>query len=166
MQALACQTKLTGRLAGLHRHSARHWIEVYQKAGFEGLFQFNYGTNKSELEAHCVRILQSFAETPPMNAGEAKSRIETLTGISLSPSQVRAFMKRHGLRYMKTGHIPAKADPQQQQQWVQSTLYPAIQEAQNGKCHLLLVEQAAKSMGITLLSLPSYSPNLNIIERL
>jgi transposase len=28
------------------------------------------------------------------------------------------------------------------------------------------VEEAAKSIGITLLFLPSYSPNLNIIERL
>jgi hypothetical protein len=41
---------------------------------------------------------------------------------------------------MKTGHIPAKADPQQQQQWIQSTLDPAIQEAQNGTCHLLFMD--------------------------
>jgi transposase len=246
---------MIGRLAGLHRHSVRRWIGVYQEAGFEGLCQINYGTNKSELEAHYQSILQSFSDTPPLTASEAKSRIETLTGISRSPSQVRAFMKRHGLRYMKTGHIPAKADPQQQQQWIQSTLDPAIQEAQDGTCHLLfmdavhfilqpflcalwcvarvfikassgrnrinvlgavnaitkevitlantsyisaetivaflkqlkghygdiplkivldnaryqhckLVEQAAESMGITLLFLPAYSPNLNIIERL
>jgi transposase len=32
--------------------------------------------------------------------------------------------------------------------------------------HCKLVEQAAESMGITLLFLPAYSPNLNIIERL
>ena len=32
--------------------------------------------------------------------------------------------------------------------------------------HCKLVEDAAKNLGITLLFLPSYSPNLNIIERL
>ena len=194
-------------------------------------------------------------EHPPMNSNEAKARIEEMTGISRSPSQVRSFMKRHGLRCMKTGHIPAKADAQKQQEWMKTILEPAIEEAQNKKCHLLfmdaahfilqpficylwcvarlfikassgrnrinvlgavnaitkevftlsnttyitaetivlflkqvkeqygdlplkivldnaryqhckLVEDAAKNLGITLLFLPSYSPNLNIIERL
>ena len=178
-----------------------------------------------------------------------------MTGISRSPSQVRSFMKRHGLRCMKTGHIPAKADTEKQQEWMKTTLEPAIEEAQNKKCHLLfvdaahfilqpficylwcvarlfikassgrnrinvlgavnaitkevltlhnttfisaetiiaflkilkehyvnlplkivldnaryqrckLVKEKAKELGITLLFLPSYSPNLNIIERL
>ena len=227
----------------------------YQQGGFDALCQFNYGTNESALENHACGILQSFTEGPPMSSCEAKSRIEELTGISRSPSQVRAFMKRHKLRYLKTGHIPAKADTEKQQEWVKSTLEPAITEAQNGECHLLfmdaahfilqpficalwcvtrlfikasagrnrinvlgvvnaitkevltlsnttyinaqtiidflqqlkkhygalplkivldnaryqhckIVEDAAKELGIILLFLPSYSPNLNIIERL
>jgi transposase len=246
---------MTGLVCGLHRHAVRHWVKTYQTGGFESLCEYNYGTNKSELEKHSDGILKSFIERPPMNACEAKARIEKMTGISRSPTQVRTFMKHHGLRYIKTGHIPAKADTQKQQQWVESTLGPAIEEAQNGECHLLfmdaahfilepficalwclarlfvkaaagrnrinvlgavnavtkevvtlanttyisaetiivflnqlkghyggmplkivldnaryqhckLVGQAAKSMGITLLFLPSYSPNLNIIERL
>ena len=51
-------------------------------------------------------------------------------------------MKRHGLRYIKTGHIPAKADTEKQQQWVKTTLEPAIAEAQNGICHLLFMDAA------------------------
>ncbi|MFH1004750.1 MAG: winged helix-turn-helix domain-containing protein, partial [Bacteroidota bacterium] len=74
-----------------------------------------------------------------MNSNEAILRIESMTGINRSPSQVRAFMKRHGLRYIKTGHIPAKADTEKQQQWVKTTLEPAIGEAKNGKCHLLFM---------------------------
>lgn len=244
-----------GQICGLHRRSVNQWVQSYLAGGFESLCQYNYGTNRSELENYSGSILKSFTERPPMSSREAKSRIEEITGISRSPSQVRTFMKRHGLRYIKTGHIPAKADTQEQQQWVESTLDPAIEEAQNGECHLLfmdaahfilepfictlwcltrlfvkasagrnrinvlgivnavtkevvtlsnttyicaetiiaflkqlkehygdlplkivldnaryqhckLVEQTAKSMGITLLFLPSYSPNLNIIERL
>ena len=244
-----------GELSGLHRHSVKRCIEAYQSGGLKNLLENNYGTNKSELEAHSENLLKSFSEQPPMNANEAKARIEKLTGISRSPSQVRAFMKRHGFRYLKAGHIPSKADTQKQQQWVKETLEPAIEEAKNGKCHLLfmdashfilqpfvcalwcitrlfikasagrnrinilgvvnaitkevftisntsfigaqtivdflkqvkelygdlpikivldnaryqhcqLVEDAAKKLNITLLFLPSYSPNLNIIERL
>src|SRR3972149_4357383 len=246
---------MIGHLTGLHRHSVRHWVQVYQARGFEALCQFNYGTNKSDLENHSESILKSLTDRPPMTACEAKSRIEELTGISRSPSQVRAFMKRHKMRYLQTGHIPAKADTEKQKEWVKTKLEPSIKEAQNGECHLLfmdaahfvlqpficalwcvtrlfikgsagrnrinvlgtvnaitkeiftfsnttfinaetiisffkqlkehygelplkivldnaryqhckLVEAEAKQMNITLLFLPSYSPNLNIIERL
>jgi len=247
--------KAIGDIVGLNLNAVGNCIHAYQEGGFEALCQNNYGTNESELEHHSESLLKSFAEQPPMNAREAKARIEKLTGISRSPSQVRAFMKRHGLRYIKTGHIPAKADAEKQQQWVKTTLEPAIKESQNGKCHLLfmdashfilqpficalwcvvrlfikassgrnrinvlgavhaitkevitfsnttyisaetivtflkqlkehygdlplkivldnaryqhckLVEAVAKQLNITLLFLPSYSPNLNIIERL
>ena len=246
---------MIGHITGLKRQSVSYWIQAYQAGGFDSLCQFNYGTNKSELENHSMSILKSFADRPPMSACEAKSRIEELTGISRSPSQVRTFMKKHGLQYIKTGHIPAKADVEKQRKWVTSTLEPAIEEAQNGECHLLfldaahfilqpficalwcvtrlfikaasgrnrinvlgvvnaitkevltlcnttfisaetivvflkqlkkhygdlplkivldnaryqhcqLVEDAANTLNITLLFLPSYSPNLNIIERL
>ena len=247
--------EMIGALVDLHRDSVDDWIKTYEKSGFNALCQFNYGTNKSEMENHADSILKFFTVQPPMNINEARSRIESLTGISRSPSQVREFMKRHGLRYIKTGHIPAKADTHKQQEWVKTTLEPAIKEAQNKKCHLLfcdaahfvlqpficylwcvarlfikassgrnrinvlgvvnaltkevftmsnttyitaetmviflqqlkehyvdlplkivldnaryqhckLVEEAANELGITLLFLPSYSPNLNIIERL
>ena len=132
----------TGEIAGLYRHSVSRWVQRYQTGGFESLCQYNYGTNKSEMENHSGSILSSFAERPPMSAREAKSRIEEMTGISRSPSQVRTFMKHHGLRYIKTGHIPAKADTGQQQQWVKTTLEPAIQKARNGECHLLFMDAA------------------------
>ncbi|MBI4648348.1 MAG: IS630 family transposase [Bacteroidia bacterium] len=133
---------MIGQLTGLHRHSVRHWTQIYQKEGFESLCRFQYGTNKSGLESHSESILKSFTERPPMNAREAKSRIEDMTGISRSPSQVRTFMKRHGLHYIKTGHIPAKADTEKQKQWIKSTLEPAIEDAKNGKSHLLFMDAA------------------------
>jgi len=65
-----------------------------------------------------------------------------MTGLSHSPLQVREFMKRHGLGYLKTGHIPAKADTEKQQQWVKSTLDPAIDQAKEGECQLLFTDAA------------------------
>lgn len=119
-----------------------HCVQSYQSGGIDALYHFNYGTNKSELEYHSTSILESFTVRPPMTACEAKSRIEELTGISRSPSQVRDFMKKHGLQYIKTGHILAKADFEKQKQWVATTLEPAIKEAKNGKCHLLFMDTA------------------------
>ena len=132
-------SSLIGQICGLHRHSVDHWIGVYLKKGIEALYRVQYGTNQSELENHAESILQSFTQKPPMNAREAKSRIEDMTGISRSPTQVRAFMKKHGLGYIKMGHIPAKADVEQQKQWVKTTIEPAIEEAKKGECQLLFI---------------------------
>ena len=59
-----------------------------------------------------------------------------------SPFQVRTFMKKHGLQYIKTGHIPAKADVEKQRNWVTTTVEPAIKEALKGECHLLFIDAA------------------------
>jgi len=141
-KTMGMNNKMIGKLTGLHREIVGDWIRAYLKGGFEALCQNNYGTNKSELEKHSDGILQSFIQRPPMTSSEAKARIEELTGISRSPSQVRAFMNRHGLRYLQTGHIPAKADTEAQQKWVKEKLDPAIEEAQKGKCHLLFMDAA------------------------
>lgn len=51
-------------------------------------------------------------------------------------------MKRHGLRYIKTGHVPAKADVEKQRKWISETLEPTIEEARKGECHLLFMDAA------------------------
>ena len=141
-KTMGMNNKTIGTLTGLNHETVGDLIRVYLKGGFEALCQFNYGTNRSELEKHSQSILSSFTKCPPMTTNEAKARIEELTGISRSPTQVRAFMKRHGLRYLQIGHIPAKADTEAQQKWVKEKLDPAIKEAQNGNCHLLFMDAA------------------------
>src|SRR5680860_66426 len=81
-----------GQLTGLHRHAVSLWVHSYKQGGLETLCQFNYGTNKSALENHSGSILKSFIERPPMNTNEARLRIEELTGISRSPSQVLSLI--------------------------------------------------------------------------
>ena len=51
-------------------------------------------------------------------------------------------MKGHGLRFIKCGHIPAKANNEQQHQWVTDKLQPAIEAAQQGKVHLFFLDAA------------------------
>ena len=51
---------------------------------------------------------------PPANATHAAAAIEELTGIKRSPTQIRIFMKKLGLKRLKTFAIPAKCDQDQQ----------------------------------------------------
>ena len=134
--------QLIGLITGLHPHIVSHWINVYREKGFDGLLSNNYGTNKSKLEEHAESILCSFSQTPPMNAAEATQRISETTGINRSEQQVRTFMKRHGLKFIKCGHIPAKADNEAQHQWVETELKPALEAAQKGQIHVLFSDAA------------------------
>jgi transposase len=131
-----------GLITGLHYNTVSHWIEVYHEKGYEGLLTNNYGTNESELEIHNESIFSSFSKQPPMCAAEAAERISQMTGINRSEQQVRAFMKRHGLKFIKCGHIPAKADNDLQYQWAENTLKPVIKAAQEGQVHLFFCDAA------------------------
>ncbi|GAB3351401.1 hypothetical protein GCM10027566_09650 [Arachidicoccus ginsenosidivorans] len=92
-----------GSIAGLHYNSVSRWFRTYQESGFEGLLANNYGTNKSELEAHKDIILKELEATPPLTSSEAGVRIFEMTGLKRSDQQVRTFLKRHGLKFRKCG---------------------------------------------------------------
>ncbi len=253
---LSKSDKEIGRIVDLHRNVVAYWTKIYIEHGFDALCKIEYcNKNKSQLELFSDSIVSSFEKNPPFKVSEAMSRIEKMTGIKRGLSQIRNFLRRNGFRCRKMGHIPAKADPQNQHDWVENTLTPVIAKAKKNECHLLfmdashfilqpfisrvwskvrlfikasagrnrinvlgalnavskevstlinqtyitaetivtflhqlkeqyqnapifivldnaryqhcnLVQKTAESLGITLLFLPPYSPNLNIIERL
>lgn len=101
-------------VTGLSSNRISFWIKQYQKGGFNELIVNNYGTNISELSNHATSLLSSFEQKPPMTAIEAAERIFEATGIIRSEQQVRVFMKRHGLKFIKCGHIPSKANNEAQ----------------------------------------------------
>ena len=64
---------------------------------------------------------------------KAAAKIEELTGIRRRRSQVHAFVRSLGLRRLKVGSIPAKADVQVQETFKEEKLLPRIKEAREGK---------------------------------
>ena len=125
-----------------HRNRVSVWIRTYQQGGIEALLHNGYGTNKTELEQHTKSIKEAFIKHPPRSIGEAVLKIEKATGVKRTPVRVWTWMKRHGFRFLKTGHIPAKADDTKQKQWVHKKLKPAIKAAQQGECPLLFMDAA------------------------
>ncbi len=139
---LGLNNSIIGQIVDLHYNAVGEWINAYKKNGFESLLSNNYGSNKSELENQADSILKSFQIQPPMTSAEAADRIREMTGINRSSQQVRAFMKRHELKFIKCGHIPAKADNDKQHQWVETELKPVIEAAQKEEVHLFFCDAA------------------------
>jgi transposase len=108
----------------IHINSVADFIKMYQQGGLK---QINYGTNKSQLNEFQTSIEENFHQSPPHSTNEAIQRIEKLTGIKRSPTRVRAFMKKKGMKYNKLAHIPAKAEPEKQSGWLKDTFFPCLE---------------------------------------
>jgi transposase len=93
-------------IAGVARGTVQRYVADYRNGGLEALFRSERTVPVSEMEDHREILLASFRETPVRSVVEAAERIERLTGLRRGPSQVRQFLKRHGLRWQRLAAIP------------------------------------------------------------
>jgi transposase len=113
-----------------------------QKGGLEELKRLNFRRPTSELAFHQETLEAALKADLPRTINEAAERIEQLTGIRRSPTQVRQFVKGLGMKRLKVGQIPAKADPGQQQVFLNAELQPRLEEARRGERHVFFVDAA------------------------
>jgi transposase len=93
---------------GICENTLRTYLKQYQTGGIEALkvLQFHHPT--SELQAHRDTSEAYFQEHPAPTIPEAVKRIEDLIGLKRSPTQVGIFLKKMGLKRLKTSALPAK----------------------------------------------------------
>jgi transposase len=137
-------------IAGVSLSSVKNYIKIYNSEGVEGLSVLKYKGPVSALEGHRVTLKTVFGQHPPHNSNEAAARIEELTGIRLSPGRVRKFLHRLGMSVRKTGHVPAKADSDKQQEFLADRLEPLIAQALSGECHLFFMDASHFVLGAFL----------------
>jgi transposase len=129
-------------ISGVHRNSIVTYIKRYHEGGLNQLLRFRYKGPESRLSGHQVTLEEYFNVHPPRTAKQAKAAIENLTGETLGIDAVRDFMHKLGMKPRKAGHIPAKADEEQQQLFVQNKINKLIHKAQNGRCYLFFMDGA------------------------
>jgi transposase len=105
------------RLCGISGNTLRAYLKRYQAEGVEALKHLSFHCPPSALQAHRETIEAHRREHPPQTINAAVAVLETLTGIRRSPTQVRLFLKRLGLKCLKVGLLPAKADPEEQEEY-------------------------------------------------
>lgn len=133
------------------------YLRQYESGGIEAIKRLDYKGQSSELNEHTTTIKAYFEAHPPRTAAEAQSEIERLTGIKRSPTQIKAFLKRIGLRCRKVGYLPGKAATpekiEEQEQFCIHELEPRIAEAQAGERALFLWMLPFRPSGLPRLSL-------------
>jgi transposase len=105
------------RLAGVDVRTVRLYLNEYESGGIECLKEVRFYRPQSELATHQEAIEAYFREQPPSTINEAVAAIEKLTGVKRSPTQVRQFLERLGMKRLKTGVLPGKSDPDKQEEF-------------------------------------------------
>jgi transposase len=124
LKTLKINHTMIGQILNIHVNTVTKILKMYNAGGIEKLKELNFGTNKSELEAYKISIEESFKKEPVSSIKEAQNRIEKLTGIKRSHTQVRKFVIKLGLKLRKMGYVPSKADPEQQKDYLKKNSSP------------------------------------------
>ncbi len=130
------------QLAGRSGNTLRRYLQDYQAGGIEKLSQINFYRPRSKLESERTTLKAYFQKNPPATINEAIEKIEELTRIRRSPTQVRKELKSMGMRCLKVGFIPGKADPKVQEEDKKEKLEPRLFEAKEGKRAVFFVDAA------------------------
>ena len=98
------------RLCGISKARVQRSLTAYVTGGMEQLKHFEPRRPRRALHHHRTTIEAAFQQRPPATVVEAAARIEALTGMVRTPTQVRQFLQALGMQPRQVGMIPAKAD--------------------------------------------------------
>jgi transposase len=129
-------------IAAVHPNTVTNCLKEYQQGGLEAVRQLHFYQPQSELQGHQMTLKAYFEQHPCASLKEAAAKIEELTGLNRSVPQVEKFLKKMGLKCRKVGCLPAKADPEQQADFLSQHLQPRLDEAQAGQRAVFFVDAA------------------------
>ena len=121
------------QLAKVGETTVRNYLREYLEGGIEALKIVRFRRKESELADYRETIREHFEKNPVAGLKRASAEIESLTGIKRSPERVSKYLQREGLKRMKVGMIPAKADVEKQAEFLETELEPRLEEATAGK---------------------------------
>ena len=85
---------LIARLVGVTENTIRDYFQLFLEGGVDQLKQVDFYRPESDLVEHTTSLEAYFREHPPATIKEAQARIEKLTGIQRSETQVSEFLKK------------------------------------------------------------------------
>jgi len=103
------------RLCGISKASFHRHLKAYMAGGITQLKRIDHYRPHSELANHRTTLEAYFHQHPPATVAEAAAKIAALTGIVRKPTQVRQYLRALGMKPMKVGMLPAKADVEAQE---------------------------------------------------
>jgi len=82
-------------LVGVTENTIRDYFVLYQQGGIAKLKELNYSGSESKLDEHISSLETYFREHPPASIKEAQHKIELITGVKRSETQIAEFLKKN-----------------------------------------------------------------------
>lgn len=139
--------KEMARLTDLSVNTITSYLKLLKEKGLDGIEEVNFYQPQSDLVEHLTKIKEYFDQNPPSSINEAMGKIEELTGMKRSPTQIRKYLLKIGFKFRKVGVIPAKANIEEQENFKKTQLEPRLDEAKKGQRAVFFVDSAPKSLG-------------------
>lgn len=96
---------------------------------------------------------------------EIQKWIQETYNIHVSTKFLGLFLKKHGIRKLKCGSIPARANPEEQVTFYNDTLHPLMEKAQSGRVKLFFVDASHFVMGCDFIG-SIYGKNRRFVKSL
>lgn len=128
------------RLTGISKPTLCTYLKDYKQGGIEKLKEINFYKPQSNLVSHTQTIEAYFNDNPPANIKEAMAKIEELTEIKRSETQIRHYLKSIGMKLCGIGMLPAKAEPEVQEKFKKEKLEPVLEQAKDGTRKVYFVD--------------------------
>ncbi len=123
-------------------NTIRNYLQLFKNGGTNELEKLNFYKPSGKLETHTKTLADYFEKNPPATVKRSIITIKKLTKVDIGETQARKFLKSLGLRPLKTGIIPAKADVEVQEKFLHEQLEPLLADAREGKSNVFFVDAA------------------------
>jgi len=102
----------------------------YARRGRAGIEQLDYVGQEPALDDEQLRALSEYVDTTlPQTSKELAAWVEDQFGVTYTANAMTKLLKRLGFVYKKPKCVPAKADAEEQQRFVEEVLDPLMEEA-------------------------------------
>lgn len=115
LKSLKVEHQLICEICRIKEPTLVRYLRAYEKEGIDGLKRLGYAGQPSKMRDHKDSLKEYFRKHPPATSAEAQNAIEKLTGVRRSPTQVREFLHRLGMKHRKTGFVPGPSDTPEKQ---------------------------------------------------
>ena len=111
MHAEGAKHGFIAKVLNLHANTITNYLKQYAEGGLSASLEDKYYRPSSSLEPFIACLTCSFKAMPVADAKQAVARIEALTGIRLSESQARRWMRSIGLKAVSYTHLTLPTTP-------------------------------------------------------
>ena len=118
MRSLGFSNHEIMKALGIHSETTLiSYCREYSKGGVDSLCTVRFNKPKSKLEPYEAALKAYFKKNPPKSVTEAIEVIKKLTGIERKKSFIQKYLHQLGMKFLKTGGVPAKADGSKQEEY-------------------------------------------------